>query len=293
MKKFFISSRPKQILKNTVLFIPLFFTLNSWINLDINKIQVLFINSFFAFLVFICCSIIGYQINDLIDKNYDKKHEIKKNRPIANGEINKIEIFFFISILFILGILFSIIVNKNIFLLFLVYIFISIIYSKFLKNIIILDVITITFFYIIRMIAGTFAIGYEVSIWLFILTFFVALFIIIIKRIRESQKGSIFRNKNISKYYTKPIFLKIIFFLYITNIIVYFIYSISEILSAQRNLLFIISSLFFALGISRYYFIVQRKKVGDFPEEIIIKDFYIMIFIILFILSLFISKILN
>ena len=83
MKKFFISSRPKQILKNTVLFIPLFFTLNSWINLDINKIQVLFTNSFFAFLVFICCSIIGYQINDLIDKNYDKKHEIKKNRPIV------------------------------------------------------------------------------------------------------------------------------------------------------------------------------------------------------------------
>tara|TARA_B110000438_G_scaffold285566_1_gene315791 strand:+ start:5520 stop:6401 length:882 start_codon:yes stop_codon:yes gene_type:complete len=293
MKKFLLSARPKQILKNTILFIPLFFTLNSWINLDINKIQQLFTNSLLSFFVFICCSTIGYQINDLIDKKFDKKHKTKKNRPIANEEINNLEIILFISFLFIIGIIFSILVNKNIFILFFIYIFTSLLYSKFLKNIIILDVITITFFYIIRMLAGTFAIGYDVSVWLFILTFFLSLFIIIIKRIRESEKGLIFRNMYLSKFYSKPLFLKIVFSLYIANITIYTLYSISEILSAQRNLLFIISSLFFTLGVSRYYFITQKKKSGDFPEDIIIRDFYILILIILFIISLFISKILN
>jgi|TARA_B110000263_G_scaffold10912_1_gene9265 4-hydroxybenzoate polyprenyltransferase len=293
MKKFIFSARPKQILKNTILFIPLFFTLNNWINLDINIIQDLFINSLFSFLVFICCSTIGYQMNDLIDKKFDIKHKIKKNRPIANGEINNLELFFFISLLFIIGIIFSVLVNKNVFFLYILYIFTSLLYSKFLKNIIILDVISITFFYIIRMLAGTFAIGYDVSVWLFILTFFLSLFIIIIKRIRESQKGLIFRNKNLSKFYSKPLFLKVIFSLYIANIIIYILYSISEILYDHRNLLFIISSLFFTLGISRYYFIIQKKKSGDFPEDIIIKDLYILILIILFIISLFISKILN
>ncbi|NCG35791.1 MAG: hypothetical protein GWO78_07385 [Dehalococcoidales bacterium] len=293
MKKFLLTARPKQILKNTILFIPLFFTLDSWINLNINEIQDLFKNSLFSFFVFICCSTIGYQINDLIDKNFDKKHKIKKNRPIANEEINNLEIFLFISILFIIGIIFSILVSKNIIILFFIYIFTSLLYSIFLKNIIILDVITITFFYIIRMLGGTFAIGYDVSIWLFILTFFLSLFIIIIKRIRESEKGLIYRNKNLSKFYSKPFFSKIIFSLYISNITIYFLYSTSEILSAQRNLFFIISSLFFTLGITRYYFIIQKKKSGDFPEDIIIRDFYILILIILFITSLFISKILH
>tara|TARA_B110000438_G_scaffold91685_1_gene91239 strand:- start:2544 stop:3425 length:882 start_codon:yes stop_codon:yes gene_type:complete len=293
MKKFILTARPKQILKNTILFIPLFFTLDSWINLNINEIQDLFKNSLFSFFVFICCSTIGYQINDLIDKNFDKKHKIKKKRPIANEDINNLEIFLFISILFIIGIIFSILVSKNIIILFFLYILTSLLYSTFLKNIIILDVITITFFYIIRMLGGTFAIGYDVSIWLFILTFFLSLFIIIIKRIRESEKGLIYRNKNLSKFYSSPFFSKITFSLYISNITIYFLYSTSEILSAQRNLFFIISSLFFTLGITRYYFIIQKKKSGDFPEEIIIRDFYILILIILFITSLFISKILN
>ena len=81
MKKFVISARPKQILKNFVIFIPLIFTLDQW---SINELSSILANSFLCFLALSSASIIGYQANDLIDKKFDKKHPSKKLRPIPN-----------------------------------------------------------------------------------------------------------------------------------------------------------------------------------------------------------------
>jgi len=199
MKKFVISARPKQILKNFVIFIPLIFTLDQW---SINELSSILANSFLCFLALSSASIIGYQANDLIDKKFDKKHPSKKLRPIANNEISNREIFIFITIFLILGIIFSLIVNFYILILFFSYITLSFLYSYQLKNLIILDSISITIFYIIRMIAGAYSITLSISIWLYILTFLSTLFIILIKRISESKSGD-FRNKNIVSFYKK------------------------------------------------------------------------------------------
>ena len=83
MKKFIISSRPKQMTKNLLIFVPLFFTIDIWISYNYTDIQMIISKSIFTFLSFCCCSIIGYQINDFIDRNLDKFHYVKKNRPIT------------------------------------------------------------------------------------------------------------------------------------------------------------------------------------------------------------------
>ena len=287
MKKFVISARPKQILKNFVIFIPLIFTLDQW---SINELSSILANSFLCFLALSSASIIGYQANDLIDKKFDKKHPSKKLRPIANNEISNREIFIFISIFLILGIIFSLIVNFYILILFFSYITLSFLYSYQLKNLIILDSISITIFYIIRMIAGAYSITLSISIWLYILTFLSTLFIILIKRISESKSGD-FRNKNIVSFYKEISNSKVVTLLLLINIFSYSIYSISEILSSERNIIFGLTIIFFSMGIIRYFAVTKNSTLGETPESIILSDKIIQISVFLYVISVFISEI--
>lgn len=287
MKKFVISARPKQILKNFVIFIPLIFTLDQW---SINELSSILTNSFLCFLALSSASIIGYQANDLIDKKFDKKHPSKKLRPIANNEISNREIFIFITIFLILGIIFSLVVNFYILILFFSYITLSFLYSYQLKNFIIVDSISITIFYIIRMIAGAYSITLSISIWLYILTFLSTLFIILIKRISESKSGD-FRNKNIVSFYKEISNSKAVSFLLLINIISYSIYSISEILSSERNIIFGLTIIFFSMGIIRYFALTKNSSLGESPESIILSDKIIHFSVFLYVISVFISEI--
>ena len=287
MKKFVISARPKQILKNFVIFIPLIFTLDQW---SINELSSILANSFLCFLALSSASIIGYQANDLIDKKFDKKHPSKKLRPIANNEISNREIFIFITIFLILGIIFSLVVNFYILILFFSYITLSFLYSYQLKNFIIVDSISITIFYIIRMIAGAYSITLSISIWLYILTFLSTLFIILIKRISESKSGD-FRNKNIVSFYKEISNSKAVSFLLLINIFSYSIYSISEILSLERNIIFGLTIIFFSMGIIRYFAVTKNSTLGESPESIILSDKIIQFSVFLYVISVFISEI--
>lgn len=286
MKKFIVSARPKQIVKNFVIFIPIIFTLDQW---SVNELSSILANSFLCFLALSSASIIGYQANDLIDKKFDKKHPSKKLRPIANNEISNREIFIFITIFLILGIIFSLIVNFYILILFFSYITLSFLYSYQLKNLIILDSISITIFYIIRMIAGAYSITLSISIWLYILTFLSTLFIILIKRISESKSGD-FRNKNIVSFYKEISNSKVVTLLLI-NIFSYSIYSISEILSLERNIIFGLTIIFFSMGIIRYFGVTKNSTLGESPESIILSDKIIQFSVFSYVITVFISEI--
>ena len=292
MKKFIISSRPKQMTKNLLIFVPLFFTIDTWILYSYTDIQVIISKSIFTFFSFCCCSIIGYQINDFIDRNLDKFHPIKKNRPIAKNEIKYIELFLFIFLVFIVGGLFAYLVNINVLFLFTIYLLLSILYSYIFKNYFLMDLIFIVVFYIVRMSAGTIAISFDISIWLYILTGVSSFLIITIKRVSESKNNLNNTRANIS-FYTNKVFKKLIFFLGIITCFTYLIYSVLEVLENQKNWIFILTSFFFFMGIMRYIQLTNDDSKGEFPEEIILKDKYIFLSIMFFFLFLLVSLIKN
>ena len=290
MKKFIISSRPKQMTKNLLIFVPLFFTIDTWILYSYTDIQVIISKSIFTFFSFCCCSIIGYQINDFIDRNLDKFHPIKKNRPIAKNEIKYIELFLFIFLVFIVGGFFAYLVNVNVLFLFTIYLLLSIFYSYIFKNYFLMDLIFIVVFYIVRMSAGTIAISFDISIWLYILTGVSSFLIITIKRVSESKNNLNNTRANIS-FYTNKVFKKLIFFLGIITCFTYLIYSVLEVLENQKNWIFILTSFFFFMGIMRYVQLTNDDSKGEFPEEIILKDKYIFLSIMFFFLFLLVSLI--
>tara|TARA_B100000959_G_scaffold280995_1_gene343986 strand:+ start:1905 stop:2777 length:873 start_codon:yes stop_codon:yes gene_type:complete len=290
MKKFIISSRPKQMTKNLLIFVPLFFTIDKWILYGYTDIQTLIFKSLLTFFSFCCCSIIGYQINDFIDKNLDKFHPVKKNRPIAKNEIKNIELLVFVFLVFIVGGFFAYLVNINVLFLFILYLLLSIIYSYIFKNYFLMDLIFIVVFYIVRMSAGTIAISFDISIWLYILTGISSFLIITIKRVSESNNKLNNTRSNIS-FYGNKVFKRLIFFLGILTCFTYLIYSVLEVFENQKNWIFILTSFFFFTGIIRYIQLTNDDNKGEFPEEIILKDKYIFLAIMFFFIFILVSLI--
>ena len=133
MKDYLKLIRVKHWLKNGLVFLPIFFSINL-----LNKEMLL--SSILAFIIFSITSSIVYVMNDIEDVEKDKKHPIKKNRPIASGRVSVNEAKMIRGILIIiLGILLAIISARveNIWVLLIpiIYLIMNIAYSKKLKNI--------------------------------------------------------------------------------------------------------------------------------------------------------------
>lgn len=292
MKKFLTSSRPKQVLKNFIIFVPYFFTIEKWVLLSPEKNLLLLSNMMLTFLSFTAISIIGYQINDFMDKEYDKKHPIKKNRPIVSKKISITEMILFIFTLILISIICSYAVGINITYLIISYFLLSLGYSRIFKKIPIIDILCICFFYILRMLAGTYSIEFEVSIWLYILTFFASLFIILIKRFAESKKNLDVRYPKVSIFYSLGFMPKIIKLSLFINIFVYLVYCISETLSDERNFYFFISFFIFSFGIYRYYQLSSQSNLGESPEDVIM-DRYLISSVLIYLITLILVSEIN
>ena len=189
-------ARPIHWIKNIALFAALFFT-SKLFN------PLLFKTVFWAFISFNLVTSATYIFNDIVDAEKDRKHPIKKFRPIASKKLSvKIAIF---EIVVLLGLAFTLSLNLNsLFHLSLAsYLVLQILYSLVLKNISVLDILTIAFGFIIRIYAGAFVINAHLSVWFLLCVISAALFLAAGKRrselnIPESFGGT--TRTSLSKY---------------------------------------------------------------------------------------------
>jgi len=162
--------RVHQWLKNILIFFP--FLLAHQVNLQN------FINSIFAFISFSFLASFVYITNDLFDLEADRQHPTKKNRPIASGRISISKAILSSFILLISGLIISLLlINKYFLAILLAYLIITTMYTFSLKRIAIIDIITLSILYTLRLIAGGISTDVEVSQWLlgFSLFFFLSL----------------------------------------------------------------------------------------------------------------------
>lgn len=170
-------ARPKHYIKNLLLFVPLCLSLEfsekAFLNLVIGFFSFSFIASF------------GYIINDILDVQSDRIHPVKRNRPIAIGDVSINQALFFSFIFLILGTLLGFYVNFSFGLLLLTYLALNIIYSTYLKTFKWIDVSLLTFFFIIRFYAGGIASSSLISNWFILTSTFLFLMMSIDKRYVE------------------------------------------------------------------------------------------------------------
>ncbi len=146
-----------------------------------------FLKTLHGFLLFCLTSSVVYIINDIIDIEADRAHPEKKNRPLASGKISGksgiTAAAVLILIIFLQMPFFNYLFNSTIILYFLLNFF----YSISLKHIVILDVFVIAAGFMLRVVAGAFAINVEISSWLILTTMFISLFLGVMKRHSELQ----------------------------------------------------------------------------------------------------------
>ncbi|MBE0569914.1 MAG: decaprenyl-phosphate phosphoribosyltransferase [Ignavibacteriaceae bacterium] len=176
--KFLRLIRVHQWIKNVFVFIPLLFSLHLF---D----KDYFITTLLAFLVFCLASSTIYVINDLVDIESDRAHPVKKDRPLPSGAISQNAAIITASLLLVLVFWLMMYFNWEFILLVMAFVVLNVLYSFWLKNVVLLDVFSIAAGFSIRVLAGAFVIQVPISSWLLLTTMFISLFLGVMKRRSE------------------------------------------------------------------------------------------------------------
>ena len=178
MKKYFNLIRISQWSKNLLIFIPI---------VAAKKYEIIYLqNGLFGFVIFGLLASSIYIFNDIIDFDKDKKHPTKKYRSLASGEISKNKAIILGVIFLIFAIFFG--YQYNLLFVIFCYILLNILYSFFLKKFKFLDILTLSIFYLIRIMFGGKILNLEISYYLYIFSFFIFFSLAGIKRLNELQK---------------------------------------------------------------------------------------------------------
>ncbi len=273
-----ISMRPKQWIKNFFIFAALVFgeKLNDTVS---------FFKVFFGFILFCLVASAGYLINDIIDQKKDKAHPLKSKRPIVSGILKK-EIAIIFAILFIAISLFSsfaLNINFSFFLLF--YFLLSLSYSIWLKKIVIVDILTLSTGFVMRVIAGALIIDVSISLWLLICTMLISLFLILSKRRHELVllEDDASSHREILSEYSPAFIDEMISAITGATIIAYSLYAFQ--LRDKFGEYLPLTIPFVLYGIFRYLYLVHQKRGGGSPEIDITQDKPLMLNIFLWIVS--------
>jgi 4-hydroxybenzoate polyprenyltransferase len=228
-------------------------------------------------------------LNDIRDLEEDKHHPIKSQRPLASGTINSTQAWIAFGVLLISSVALSFLfLNQKFMFAVLVYVILQFSYSFGLKHVIILDVFLIAAGFIIRVIAGGFAINVQISHWLLICTLLLALFLALSKRRHEIVLlgEDAVNHRPILQEYSPYLLDQMIAVVTASTVIAYSLYTISEETVSKFGSTALIYTLPFVLyGIFRYLYLIHQRAQGGTPEALIIKDKPLLIDVFLWIIS--------
>nr|WP_278245939.1 decaprenyl-phosphate phosphoribosyltransferase [Clostridium tyrobutyricum] len=270
--------RPKQWIKNFFVFAAVIF---SGKFLNINAV----VSNMLTFILFCITSSIVYILNDIVDIEKDKCHPEKKKRPLPSGRVSKKSAIILDIILFVLVSFISYrFMDIAIFSIILIYIIINIMYSFKLKNVVIIDVMIITFGFMLRVESGSIATGVSVSPWLFLCTVLLSLFLALNKRKSEilTLKDKSASHRKILEEYSVNNIDKMLTIVNPSILMAYCLYTFSSIQS--RTMMLTIP--FVLYGIFRYEYLIDKKNLGGRPEDVFAKDKPFLIDIIIWIISI-------
>jgi 4-hydroxybenzoate polyprenyltransferase len=282
-----ISMRPKQWVKNVFIFAPMIFLFAE--KKSAHLFQLDFIErSLLAFVLFSLGTGAIYIFNDILDREKDKLHPEKRNRPIAAGSLKIVHAAIFAAVLLSGVMVFGYCFNREFFYISLVYVSINILYSLLLKSMVIIDIMVIALGFVLRVMAGAAVNRITLYPWILISTFLLAIFLALIKRRQELLKMQGRQPEKVTRktllIYNINLLDQMISISTATTLISYIMY----VLSPDVQLKFHTTKLFYTVpfvifGIFRYLFLSYAKGEGESPSEIIYTDLPFTLDIILWV----------
>lgn len=261
--------------KNLFIFVPLIFALKFT---DLNLI----VKSIIAFFSFSLASSFVYIINDIVDKDKDKTHPKKKNRPIANGSVSVLNAIILSVFIFIGSLFLGISLNISTVVVVFTYLVMNVFYSFILKNVVLIDVFTIAMGFVLRVVAGALAINVEISNWVLLTTFFISLFLGFGKRRCELDlvnEGKDYRP--VLDHYSIQLLDYLIVVSLTLTIIAYSLYVVDpEIISKFRTDKLMYTIPIVVYGVFRYLHSIYVQKEGE-PSDVIFSDSGLIVAVLL------------
>jgi 4-hydroxybenzoate polyprenyltransferase len=270
--------RPKQWVKNVFVFAAIAFSDERlWLRLDQVALAVA------AFLIFCACSGAIYLINDLVDIEKDRAHPKKRFRPLASGRLSP-TVAAIAAAALIVGVLggsYWIDSLNNppdwgLFGVMLAYTIVQgILYSYYLKNIVILDIFTIAAGFVLRAVAGAVVLDIRITPWLLICMGLLALFLGLGKRRAELilLGNDASSHRKILEEYSIAMLDQMIAIVTSATLIAYTLFTYSaETLPKEPYPVMLITVPFVIYAIFRYLYLIHHRGGGGSPEELLLKD---------------------
>jgi 4-hydroxybenzoate polyprenyltransferase len=282
------SLRPRQWIKNGFILIPLLFAQKFFDYPQLLKILQ-------AAAIFCAATGAVYLINDSLDREEDRLHPIKRNRPLAAGLISLPLAVVTAAVLLLLSLLWGIWLQKDFFFVLLAYLSIQFLYNLALKDLVILDVFSVSAGFFLRVTAGAVTIDVPMSRWLIICTILLAIFLSLCKRRHELTtlgKAEAGAHRKVLAQYSAYLLDQMIGVTTAGVLLSYLLYCTSpETVKKFQTDHLIYTFSFVLYGIFRYLYLMHRKKEGGSPERILLSDFPLLCSVFLWgLLSLIITQ---
>jgi 4-hydroxybenzoate polyprenyltransferase len=264
----FRSMRPRQWTKNLLVFAGVLFGMRL---LDGAAV----VRACAAFVIFCALSGTVYLLNDIVDRESDRRHPAKATRPIASGAL-PIGVAATTAALvgsaamtssFVLGPMFALTAAA--------YVVLQVLYSGPLKHVVILDVLALSSGFVLRAVAGAVAVNVQISHWLLVCTLLLALFIALAKRRNELVllADDAPDHRPILQEYSAHLLDQMIAVVTASTLIAYTFYTISPETQAKFGTSWLGLTIPFPLyGIFRYLYLMHQREGGGSPAEMLIND---------------------
>jgi len=282
LRPLFKTMRPKQWAKNGFVFTALIF--------DGQLFQPIpTLHTLAGFFLFCLLSSVVYIINDISDLEADRQHPEKSKRPLASGELSINTAWTAVIILLIIVIPLALWLSLGFAAIALGYLLLNLAYSRWLKHVVILDILILAAFYVIRVAAGVELIKVtRFSPWMYVFTIFLALFLGVGKRRAErnllvdnNDKSETQSHRKVLDGYSLPLLDQYLNIVSSMTIITYSLYTFSAPnLPENHAMMFTIP--FVIYGIFRYLYLVQVEQSGGAPEDVLFTDRPLQITLFLF-----------
>ena len=276
--------RPKHWVKNIFVFAPMFFS--ATISIDTLAITV------FVFIAFSLIASSVYIFNDIFDRENDRQHPVKRFRPLPSGELEVPFAAVVSALLFSASFSFSFTINKDIAYLIMLYAIINILYSIWLKHIVIIDVFCVASGFVLRILAGAIAANVRASPWILICTLLLALFMALGKRRHELilLEGESTNHRIVLGEYTPYFVDQLIAVITPLTVISYVLYTLDHKTIEQfgSDYLFVTAG-FVMLGVFRYLYIIHKRDLAGSPVELIFRDRPFLVIIFVWMVSVFLA----
>ena len=266
--------RPLQWAKNGLVFLPFLFAVDiAWSVESAGNVPELLFRLLLVFLGFCGMASGVYVLNDLMDREADRRHPTKRNRPIASGRVGFPVAVALTALLTGAGLAVSWYVGQLLGLVGLIYIAINVGYSLGGKNIPLLDVFAVASGYVIRAAAGALTIEVEPSPWLYATTGAGALFIVLGRRYAEVRLAGdgAGEQRSALNYYAGPFISQLLTISATAALLSYTLYTIeADNLPDNNAMLFTLPLV--ALGLFRYLYLLNTSDRAEAPEQLMVRD---------------------